>query len=99
MVAVETPLEKAISATEPSTVLPTTRTESQSKLLKSTTVLVVLHGQFSAPNAPRPHGEPAPSGSVLELIIDAHTGWVDGYRLGESQHADLSSLGQAAALG
>ena len=99
MMAVQTPLEKAISATEPSTVLPTTRTESQSKLLKSTTELVVLHGQFSAPNAPRPSGEPAPSGSVLELIIDAHTGWVDGYRLGGRQHADLNSLGQAAALG
>ena len=73
MMAVQTSLEKAISATEPSTVLPTTRTESQTKLLKSTTDLVVLHGQFSVPNAPRPPGEPAPSGSVLELIIDAHT--------------------------
>ena len=92
METVQTTLEKALSATEPNTVIPATRTDAYNRLLNSTTNLVVLHGQFTATNTPRPPGQPAMSGTVLELIIDAHTGWVDGFRLGDSQRADLSSL-------
>ncbi|HEY1832836.1 MAG TPA: hypothetical protein VGG08_00245 [Solirubrobacteraceae bacterium] len=96
--AVQTTLEKAISAAEPETVMPAEGTEGFNSLLKGAVDFVVLHGHFSAPTAPRPHGEPAPSGTTLELIVDAHTGWVDGFRLGEGQRADLGSLGQAVAL-
>jgi hypothetical protein len=40
-----------------------------------------MHGAFTLQDAPVPPGVPAPKGSVLDLIIDEHTGAVMGRAL------------------
>lgn len=36
--------------------------------------VVVMHGQFTLNNVPRPPGAPAPSGAVLTLVVDQEAG-------------------------
>ncbi len=96
--AVQTPLKTAMSAIEPTTTLPSTPTPGYANLLQSSTDLVVLHGQFALTNAPRPHNVAVPTGSVLELVIDAHTGWIDGVRVGNRAATNLSDLGAVTTL-
>lgn len=48
--------------------------------LQSDTYLTVMHGNFTAPNVPKGH---APvQGSVMAVITDAHTGFVDSTFIG-----------------
>jgi hypothetical protein len=59
--------------------------------------LVAMRGHFVV-NGPHPHGSPAPKGHVLELIVDAHTGVVEGLSLGPRLRAPLSRLGRVTRL-
>jgi hypothetical protein len=40
---------------------------------------IVMHGHFALNNVPVPDDEPAPSGSVLTVVIDATTGEVTDF--------------------
>jgi hypothetical protein len=66
--------------------------------LHSQALLVVMHGQFTLDDAPVPKGQPSPTGSVMELIVNAHTGFVEGVYLGEHEPSALSSLGSVIDL-
>jgi hypothetical protein len=94
----QTSLKTALSAIEPNGTIPATQNTGYADLLQSSTDLIVMHGQFTLTNAPRPPKTAAPTGSVLEIIIDAHTGWVDGLRVGNRAATDLSKLGAVTTL-
>ncbi len=59
--------------------------------------LVVIDGHFTL-NVPTMEGRPDPSGKVLSLIIDAHTGWIDARGIAENEPAGLAELGAARSL-
>jgi hypothetical protein len=59
------------------------------------TVVVEMHGHFTSSLVPR-HAEPA-TGSVMTLVIDAHTGQVIGRHIG-NESVPMSSLGTATAV-
>jgi hypothetical protein len=62
----------------------------QTELLRSAVYLVKMKGEFT-PAVPMPHGGIAPHGTVLSLILDAHTGFMMGLQLGGNP--DLAGLG------
>lgn len=74
---VDTSLESAMQAVDPRTEMPTSMSDGYRNLLNSSTSLLVLHGNFSLSTAPKPPSANAPSGSVLEIVVDDHTGWID----------------------
>jgi len=58
--------------------------------------LVVMHGDFTL-NAPRPKGAAEPAGSVMGLILDAHTGFPEGRYVGVEE-PQLKALGPVTQL-
>jgi hypothetical protein len=50
---------------------------------ESPAYVITMHGQFT-PNVPHPKGTLAPTGTVLNLIIDAKSGFVEGRSVGSS---------------
>jgi hypothetical protein len=67
--------------------------------MSSSSDLVVMHGDFTLGSAPVPPGSPAPQGTVMDVVMDAHTGSVEMLRLGNSEPtAALSQLPAAATL-
>jgi hypothetical protein len=67
-------------------------------LMESEVVLVTLHGHFTLEDAPVPKGHSQPTGSVLTLTIDAHTGWVDSRELSDTPAPGIADLGVARTL-
>jgi len=59
--------------------------------------LIVERGNFVANNVPVPRGEPAPSGTVLTLVVDATTGEITDEGI-QNNDPNLSSLGAVTTL-
>jgi len=59
--------------------------------------LVVMHGYFHI-NAHPPRGRSIAPGKVMELVIDAHTGFVGGRSLSNEEPVALSHLGPVTRL-
>jgi hypothetical protein len=58
---------------------------------------VELHGSFALPEAQVPHGQGTPTGSVLDVGIDTHTGHVDLIALTHTtKTAQMEALGSVA---
>ncbi len=76
---------------------PTPTDPGLSAWLNSSAYLVVMHGRF-VPPMPHPSGYAAPSGTTMGLIIDVHTGFIEGRYVG-SYVPDLSKLGTVVQLG
>lgn len=55
-------------------------------------ILIVEHGHFTLAHAPMPPGAPAPTGSVLTLVVDAVSGQVTDSGI-QDNVPDLASLG------
>ena len=62
------------------------------------TYVLVVEGDFVANNAPRPAGAPAPTGSVVTLVLDPSIGGVLDFGVRNSV-PDLTALGPGADLG
>jgi hypothetical protein len=94
--AVNTTLGAAISS-EPhnAAVQPTPETEA---LNSSAVVLVIMHGHFTLNHEPIPQGAVAPTGSVLTLGVDAHTGAVELERLQDAAASGVAALGAQRSL-
>jgi hypothetical protein len=59
--------------------------------------VVVMHGYFHVNGSP-PRGDSIAPGKVLELIIDAHAGFVQGLSLSDNVPVPLSHLGPVTRL-
>jgi co-chaperonin GroES (HSP10) len=57
--------------------------------------LVIVHGHFVAADAPRPPGTPAPTGSVMTLVMDATTGDITDFGVSDRE-PDAAKLGQVS---
>jgi len=73
-------LEDAMRSIDPSTSFPEADANVR-KMLGAEVVLVVMHGNFTLADAHVRKGAPPPTGTVLDLVIDAHTGDVIGRAL------------------
>jgi hypothetical protein len=59
--------------------------------------LLVMHGYFHINGSP-PRGRSIAPGKVMELIVDAHTGFVEGRSLSNKEPVALSHLGPVTRL-
>jgi hypothetical protein len=59
--------------------------------------LIAVRGHFTA-NVSPPRGAKAPTGTVMELIVDAHSGFVETRALSDRLPAPLSRLGVVRVL-
>jgi len=95
-------LQAALEVMHPQS-MPTSAEETASTggeaLLASTVYLVEMRGDFTLTNARVPPGQSSPHGSVLELLLDAHTGELEGRFVGPEAQAPLQNLGPVAQLG
>jgi hypothetical protein len=91
-------LRQAAEAIDPQFTAPPSTSAGITKWYQSQVDVLVLHGHFTLPTAPRPSGVSAPTGTVLTLVVDAHTGAIDGERLDDQDSAGLNQLGAADAL-
>jgi hypothetical protein len=64
--------------------------------LNSSVYLVIMHGNFTL-DGPRPRGYPAPTGTVMALILDAHKGIPEGRYIGEKA-PNAAQLGPVTQL-
>ena len=68
----------------------------QTEIHQAPAYLVVMHGQFAL-NVPKPPGKPGPRGTVLSMVVDAHTGWVVALQLG-GETPKTSDLGPVTSV-
>ncbi len=90
-------LEDAMRTIDPSTTMPETPSPRFRRMLATPVVLVVMHGHFTLNDARVPPGYPAPTGAVLDLVIDAHTGGVIGRALPITQQQGGLPLASVAS--
>ncbi|MBA3808531.1 MAG: hypothetical protein H0X28_09095 [Solirubrobacterales bacterium] len=95
--AVDTSLRSAMEV-DPHNVLPSAPDPGMAALEASEVVVVTMRGDFVLDNARVPQGQPAPTGSVLTLILDAHTGQVEGRAVSDDVARGVAALGTARAL-
>jgi len=92
-------LEDAMRSVDPSTSIPEPSSPGYRAMLGSQVALVVLHGHFTLYDAHVRPGDLAPVGSVLDLIIDSHTGAVIGRALPiPSEQQESLSLADTASI-
>lgn len=95
---VESTLRSALAVGEPHATWPINPNVGEAAWLNSMVYLVVMKGNFVLTNAPVPAGDSEPAGPEMYLIIDAHTGHVEGMGLGEGASDKMTQLGQVTAL-
>ncbi|MFI4977205.1 MAG: hypothetical protein ACHQC8_00785 [Solirubrobacterales bacterium] len=91
-------LEQAMRSIDPSTTFPEAGTSTETgaqirKMLSEPVALVVMQGQFTLTNARVRKGAPPPTGSVLDLVVDSHTGAVVGRALPIRQEVPIQEGG------
>jgi hypothetical protein len=69
----------------------------ESSFLASKVFVVIIRGSFVTPWAAQA-GQAPPSGSVLELVIDAHTGAVEVRGLSQQVPTGIAALGPTEML-
>jgi hypothetical protein len=90
-------LQQALESTEPGYTVPTEQPTGLGNWLHSSVDVLVLRGKFTLLNASIPAGHLAPTGSVLDIIVDSHTGVMDGVRL-SSDGTSITTTRTGAAL-
>jgi hypothetical protein len=81
------------------TTAPAAMTDGQRAAMEASVYLIEMQGSFTLADARVRRGEPAPQGTVLRLIVDAHSGSVEGRSLSTEIEAPLSNLGRVEELG
>jgi hypothetical protein len=90
-------LENAMRSIDPTTSFPEADAGVR-KMLGAEVVLVVMHGNFTLADAHLRKGAPPPTGTVLDLVIDAHTGDVIGRALPIEQSSAAIPLASVASV-
>lgn len=96
MTAVDSSLSQAVEASPHDTMQASS--PGMEALLKSEVAVVVMHGHFTLNSAPVPPGSAVPTGTVLTLTIDSHSGWIDQRELTMSEAPGLRALGPPQSL-
>jgi hypothetical protein len=93
-------LEAAMRTIDPSSQFPESTSPGYRAMFAMPVFLVALHGHFTLTDALVRRGSPMPSGTVLDLVIDAHTGAVTGRALPtleEQQQGEAAPLARVAS--
>jgi hypothetical protein len=96
MTGVNTTYADAVNALDPGATQSSPTSEGEASYRQSSVVVVTLRGQFTL-NVSTPAGRREPSGQVLSVVMDAHTGRIE-FRGIEESEPDLARLGTARAL-
>jgi hypothetical protein len=96
--AVDTTYSAAVHALDPTAELSASPSTGEASYYGSAVVVVTMHGQFTL-SVSVPPGDPEPHGSVLSLVIDAHTGHVDLRGVEEEVPSAVAGLGASRSLG
>jgi hypothetical protein len=98
-------LEQAMRSIDPSTAFPQTEASASTetgaqirKMLSEPVTLVVMQGQFTLINAHLRKGAPPPTGAVLDLVVDSHTGAVVGRALPIRQEVPIQEGGALVSV-
>jgi hypothetical protein len=86
-------LEKARTVVDPQAIPPGAQVASPG----SSVYLVTMRGHFTLGQAGVPRGFPTPAGTVMDVVIDSHTGFVLERHVGPSA-PDLPQLGSAITV-
>jgi hypothetical protein len=73
--------------------LPTPSSSGMAAFEASAVDTITMHGHFTLMNARTPPGKSAPEGSVLTVIIDAHTGQLEGRALADEEANGVAAVG------
>lgn len=95
--AVDTTLKSA-EEIQPNVVMPASSTPSVVAMEGSAVVVIVMHGSFTLTNARVPLGSPPPTGSVLTIVVDAHTGQLETRAVDNEEPPHISALGSTREL-
>lgn len=96
--AVQTTVAKGLAAMSPSYQGPTGASPGLAAYMNNPAYLVVMHGHFALPTSSLPSGGAHPTGTVLEVLIDAHSGHAESLSLSKAVATPLSRLGAVTAL-
>jgi hypothetical protein len=91
------PAMKVAAGEAPATPLVAPDSESPAGDPASLVDVVAVWGHFTA-NVHPPRGAKAPTGTVLELVVDAHTGAIESRSLSDRVRVPLSRLGKVHRL-
>jgi hypothetical protein len=93
-------LMEAMRSIDPSTSFPEAETAANPEasaqirtMLSEPVTLIVMHGEFTLDNAHVRKGDPPPTGTLLDLVVDSHTGTVVGRALPMRQEAPIQEDG------
>jgi hypothetical protein len=87
-------VKQAASAMSPTSSVPASTSPQMKQWWNSQADLVVLHGSFTLPGMPRASGATGvPSGSVLDVVLDAHTGAIEATRISGRAPSSIAALG------
>lgn len=97
MTAVNASFADAVQAVDTRLTLPVPSSSGEASYEQTGVVLVVLHGEFKL-NASVPKGVAEPSGPILYLVLDAHTGRLDFRGVTPSEPSGVAALGNARTI-
>jgi hypothetical protein len=92
-ISVNTTTYDEAARAEEGTPLPTPSSSGMAAFEASAVDTITMHGHFTLANARTPPGKPAPEGSVLTVIIDAHTGQLEGRALADEEANGVAAVG------
>jgi hypothetical protein len=97
---VHTDRRDAMAALDESSTIPSaSQASALAPWLSGAVDLITMHGHFG-PSVPKPQGSPTVTGTVLTAVVDARTGELTGFRVGEQGPSSeaIAALGGSEAL-
>jgi hypothetical protein len=92
-------LQQAAEVVDPDFKAPPATSVGMAEWYNAEVDVIVLRGHFSLDSAPTSRfATGVPTGTVLDLIVDAHTGAIDSTRIDERAPESLSALGRPEVL-
>jgi hypothetical protein len=88
----------AVHALDPGASMPASESAGEESYRRSSVQVLVMNGDFKLSNSRVPKGRTEPSGPVLFLVIDAHTGKIEVRGVEENNPAGVAELGDTRSI-
>jgi hypothetical protein len=97
---VHTDRRHAMAALDATSTIPSaSQAPALAPWLSGPAVLITMHGHFG-PSVPKPQGSPTVTGTVMSAVVDARTGQLTAFKVGEQGPSNeaIASMGGSKAL-